>query len=96
MAEKDDTNTKFIEHTIRGSVPPDEFEKFFKQHFSPAPTGGQAQTAARPRPTDASSICRSLGCPSTFGGGKLRSCSVDVEKDGSTTIHCHYELLVHP
>ena len=76
-----------IEHTIHGFVPQDEWHKFLKQHFAPKRTSERAATSA-------SGICTSLGCPSTFGGGNLHGCSVDVEADGSTTIHCHYTTPV--
>ena len=92
MADNDDKDTQHVEHTIRGAVPAEEFGRFFSQHFSPSSSADQTQVAARPRPTDATSICASLGCPTTFRGRKLKSCSVDVESDGSTTIHCRYEL----
>jgi hypothetical protein len=77
-----------IEHTIHGFVPQDEWHKFLKQHFAPKRT---SEHAARSR--SANEICGSLGCPGTFGGGKLHGCSVDIESDGSTTIHCHYTLV---
>jgi hypothetical protein len=82
---------KYTEHLIRGAVPVHEWRKFLQQHFAPGPIG-------EPKPIggggsiaeSASGICGSLGCPSTYGGGTLHHCSVDVEADGSATIHCYY------
>ena len=89
MADKE----KYTEHTIHGSVPPDEWEKFLKRHFAPSSTGGAKSSSERAAArTSASDICASIGCPTKFGGGSLHHCSVDVESDGSTTIHCHYAV----
>jgi hypothetical protein len=82
----DDEN--YTEHKIQGRVSPEEWEKFLKQHFKPA---GQGQAPVAPTDHSASGICAGLGCPRTFGGGNLHHCSVDVEHDGSATIHCYYE-----
>ena len=81
---------KYIEHTIHGSVPSAEWGKFLNQHFVPSATGASKAERA---PTSAAGICGALGCPATYGGGTLHHCSVDVESDGSTTIHCHYALI---
>jgi hypothetical protein len=77
---------EYTEHTIRGSVPAHEWETFLKQHFKSST--GESKPPVEHRP--ASQICGSLGCPGTFGGGSLHHCSVDVESDGSATIHCYY------
>jgi hypothetical protein len=87
----------YTEHTIHGHVPQDEWHKFFKRHFAPTKPGAQTQAAARAASGSASDICASLGCPTTFGGKNLHHCRVDVEADGSTTIHCVYQVMaVHP
>jgi hypothetical protein len=77
---------KHIEHLIHGSVPREEWRKFIKQHFTPV-TGGVKSSGENAAASNASDICASLGCPSSFHGGTLHHCSVDVEADGSTTIH---------
>jgi len=82
---------KFIEHTIHGSVPPDEWAKFIKTHFVPG--GKPAAAPSEYRSPTMNSICGGLGCPGTFHGGKLSSCSIVTESDGSTTIHCHYAIV---
>ncbi len=83
---------KYTEHIVRGSVPRDEWRKFLKQHFAPSPVGGGGGRPSGGGTIDesASDICGSLGCPATYGGGTLHHCSVDVEADGSATIHCYY------
>jgi hypothetical protein len=83
MADKE----KYAEHIIHGSVPADEWEKFIKKHFVP---GKPAASAHEYRSPTMGSICGSLGCPSTYHGLPLHSCSIDTENDGSTTIHCRY------
>jgi len=85
---------KYIEHTITGSVPHEEWAKFLKQHFVP---GGKAAPAKQAIANTMGGICGGLGCPATFHGHPLHSCSVDTEADGSTTIHCRYLVLaIHP
>ena len=87
---------KYTEHLIHGSVPAHEWRSFLKQHFAPRPIGrGPVGDPGRPTggggiDESPSGICGSLGCPSTYGGGTLHHCSVDVEADGSATIHCYY------
>ncbi len=90
---------KSSDHIIRGSVPPEEWEKFLKKHFVPTgkgthTDGGAASPKASRSPT-MGSICGGLGCPSThpISGTKLTGCSIVTEHDGSTTIHCHYEAI---
>jgi len=80
---------KYIEHTIHGSVPADEWEKFIKKHFVP---GKGAATPKAGRSPPVGSVCGALGCPSTFHGNTLHSCSIETEADGSTTIHCRYAI----
>ncbi|HMF53098.1 MAG TPA: hypothetical protein VK593_02020 [Edaphobacter sp.] len=82
-------DTKHIEHTIRGYIPKEAWAKFIQEHFV-------AEDAAKPaerRSPTMNSICTGLGCPGTFHGGTLSSCSINTERDGSTTIHCHYSLV---
>jgi|HubBroStandDraft_6_1064221.scaffolds.fasta_scaffold1992351_1 hypothetical protein len=82
---------KRLEHTIHGSVPKDEWEKFLKTHFKP---GKQAADPLLSRSGHGGSeSCAALGCPSThpISGTALTGCSTVVERDGSTTIHCHYQ-----
>jgi hypothetical protein len=76
---------KYTEHIVRGSVPRDEWRKFLKQHFAPSPVGGGGgrPTGGGTIDESASDTCGSLGCT-------LHHCSVDVEADGSATIHCYY------
>ena len=82
---------KRLEHTIHGSVPKDEWEKFFKTHFKPGKQAADPLLSRSGR--GGSESCAALGCPSThpISGTALTGCSTVVERDGSTTIHCHYQ-----
>ena len=81
-------DTKETVHTIRGFIPKEAWAEFIKKHF----VTGTAEEQAR-RAQGAGTICASLGCPSRhpISGTGLTGCTVTTEKDGSTTIHCHYE-----
>jgi hypothetical protein len=83
MADKKETV-----HTIHGYIPKEAWAEFIKHHFV---TGKAAEEQIR-RARTAGDICGSLGCPSTHphGGGQLSGCTIKTEKDGSTTIYCHY------
>jgi hypothetical protein len=96
--EKYADKSKYTEHTIEGSVPKDEWEKFLKKHFVPgkkaAPSGEVASPSLSRGPALPGSICGWLGCPNThpISHGPLQGCSIDTEDDGSITIHCYYLL----
>jgi hypothetical protein len=78
---------KSNDHTVHGSFPKVEWEKFVKTHFKPA-----EPAAARRSPT-VGGVCGDLGCPSThpISGTRLTGCTITTEHDGSVTIYCHYE-----
>jgi hypothetical protein len=80
-------DTKENTHTIRGYIPKKAWAEFIKQNFV---TGSAAEHAQREAAGD---ICAILGCPRThpISGTALNGCSVTTERDGSTTIYCHYE-----
>ena len=83
-------DTKGPIHTIRGYIPKEAWAEFIRKHF----VTGAAEERAR-RGGSAGDICTSLGCPSShpISGTALTGCTVTTEKDGSTTIYCHYEAV---
>jgi hypothetical protein len=78
---------KPLTHTVHGSVPADEWDRFIKANFKPG-----KETARAARSPTMGGVCGGLGCPSThpISGTVLTGCTISVEHDGSTTIHCHY------
>jgi hypothetical protein len=84
---------KFAEHVIHGTIPPEEWKKFFKQHFVPSPTGGGAGQSSEAA-AKATGSCEDYGCPKThpISGGALTGCRVEISGGRVTTVYCHYEL----
>jgi hypothetical protein len=86
--------SKHREHIIRGTVPPEEWIKFFKQHFVPTPAGGAAgqSTEAAARATGS---CEDYGCPRThpISGTKLNGCNVEISHGRVVTVYCHYDEI---
>jgi hypothetical protein len=73
-----------ITHTTRGTVDPVAFRKFFKEHFKP---GGEGGRTSEP---EARVSCEGVGCPSSFGGGGLTGCTIEISNGKVTDVHCHY------
>ena len=75
-----------ITRTIHGTVDPEAFGKFFKQYFKPGGEGGRTSEA------QAKVSCEGVGCPSTFHGGGLTGCTIEISNGKVTDVHCHYEV----
>jgi hypothetical protein len=84
---------KFAEHVIHGTINPEEWRKFFKQHFSPSPAGAGVVESNEARVKTTGS-CEEYGCPHThpISGGALTGCRVEITGGRVTTVYCHYEL----
>ena len=82
--------TKYTEHIVHGSVPPDEWEKFLKTHFKP---GKPAAASPKQEISPGNLICGWLGCPSTNNGLPLHDCLVSVDRYGQVGIRCRYEVV---
>jgi hypothetical protein len=88
--------SKHPEHVIQGTVPPEEWSKFFRQHFVPSPEGGevgQSQEAA----VKSTGSCEEYGCPHThpISGTAITGCTVEITGGRVATVYCHYEAVAH-
>jgi len=84
--------SRHLTHSIHGTIPPDEWAKFFKKNFVPnGGKGGQSGEGARAATTTGS--CTDVGCPSKhpISGTKLTGCSVEISHGKVVSVNCHYE-----
>jgi hypothetical protein len=83
--------SKHNQHIIRGTIPPEEWKKFFKQHFvrSSGEVGQSGEAAAR-----GTASCEDYGCPKThpISGGALSGCRVEISGGRVVTVYCRYEM----
>ena len=86
--------TKGPVHVIHGTIPPEEWMKFFKQHFKPAPAGKEGEHAI-PEAAKTTGSCEEYGCPSShpISGTKLQSCEVQIVGRKVVSVNCHYEAI---
>jgi hypothetical protein len=84
---------KSLQHVIHGTVNPEEWKKFFKQHFSPSPTGAVPEQSNEAR-AKVTGSCEEFGCPHThpISGTALTGCRVEIIGGRVTTVYCNYEL----
>lgn len=83
---------KHLEHVIHGTIPHDEWMKFFKGHFKPSPAGKGPEQVAEAAKTTGS--CQEYGCPGKhpISGTALTGCTVEISHGRVVTVYCHYEL----
>ncbi len=88
-------DSKHHQHIIHGTIPPEEWKKFFKEHFVPSPGGAETGESTEPRAKTTGS-CEEYGCPKThpISGGPLTGCNVEISGGRVVTVYCHYQLLV--
>ncbi len=77
------------EHVIHGTVPHEEWMKFFKKHFVPSPKGGEPSEAERAKNTGS---CEDYGCPHThpISGTAITGCTVEITNGRVVSVYCHY------
>ena len=87
-------DSKHLTHTIQGTIAPEAWVKFFKEHFVKSPAGGgighPVEAAAK-----STGSCTDVGCPSKhpISGTRLNGCSVEISHGRVVSVNCHYDAI---
>jgi hypothetical protein len=82
---------KHLTHTIHGTFPPEEWKKFFKEHFKKSAAGGEVEQSNEPL-AKATASCQDYGCPGKhpISGTGLTGCTVEISGGRVVSVSCHY------